>query len=176
MTMNINDFKAQLVGGGARPNLFRVVMPFPAFAGVGGETSKLTFMCKAASLPASQVGTIEIPYRGRKVKIAGDRTFEQYSITVINDTDFLLRNAFERWSNQINQHERNEGLQNPIDYQVDIILEQLNRNDEVIKIYKLVGAFPVNVGAIELSSESTDAIEEFQVQLEYQYWQATTTS
>ena len=79
MSLNINDFKSQLVGGGARPNLFRVVLPFPAFAGIGGETSKLTFLCKAASLPASNIGTLTVPFRGREVKMAGDRTFEPWT-------------------------------------------------------------------------------------------------
>jgi hypothetical protein len=176
MPLDIDSFKAQLVGGGARANLFRVTVPFPSFAGVGGEAQKMSFMCKATSLPASTLGTIEIPYRGRKIKLPGDRTFEAWTVTVINDTDFLIRNAFERWSNAINQHRANTGLQNPAEYSVDAVVEQLSRDESVLKSYTMAGAFPTIISAIELSNETTDAIEDFVATLEYQYWTATTTS
>ena len=99
---NINDFKAKLAGGGARPNQFKVTMPFPGYAQVGGEIEDLAFLCRATVIPAMTVGNINVPFRGRQIKIAGDRTFEDWNVTVINDTDFKLRNAFERWQNGIN--------------------------------------------------------------------------
>lgn len=174
--MELNNFKAQLVGGGARPNLFRVVMGFPTFAGIGGETRKMSYMCKAASLPGSTLSSVPLPYRGRQLKIAGDRTFEPWTLTVINDTDFQIRNAFERWSNGINEHSSNKGLRNPEDYQIDGVVEQLDRDGTVLKTYTIVGAFPTEVSPIDLSNDSADTIEEFTVTLEYQYWNATTTS
>ena len=99
---NINDFKAKLAGGGARANQFKVTMPFPGYAQVGGEIEDLAFLCTATSIPAMEIGNINVPFRGRQIKIAGDRTFASWSITVLNDTNFKLRNAFERWSNGIN--------------------------------------------------------------------------
>ena len=99
---NINDFKAKLAGGGARANQFKVTMPFPGYSQVGGEIEELAFLCKITQLPAMTVGPITVPFRGRQIKIAGDRTYADWTISVLNDTNFKLRNAFERWSNGIN--------------------------------------------------------------------------
>lgn len=176
MSMRIDDFKAKLQGGGARPNLFRIILPFPTYAVVGGETSELSFLCKGAQLPAATIGVIEVPWRGRQVKIAGDRTFEEWTITVINDTDFLIKNAFERWSNQINEHLENTGLINPTDYESSAVIEQLDRNENVLKRYSMVGMWPSEVSSIEVSMDSTDEIEEFTVTLQYQYWTSDTTT
>jgi hypothetical protein len=173
---NINDFKAKLAGGGARPNQFKVTMPFPGYAQVGGEIEDLAFLCRATVIPAMTVGNINVPFRGRQIKIAGDRTFEDWNVTVINDTDFKLRNAFERWQNGINNMTDNEGLTNPVDYQVDAFVDHLDRNGNTIKSYTLRGLYPVNVGSIELNYETNDVLEEFQTTFAYQYFESNTTT
>lgn len=172
--LGVDDFKSKLVGGGARPNLFKATINFPAIA--GGEVELTSFLIKGAQLPASTIGTINVPFRGRQVLIAGDRTFEPWTITVINDTDFKVRNAFERWMNAINQHRMNTGLTNPVDYQADMQVAQLNKAGDEVKVYNFRGTFPTAVSAIDLSYESTDAIEEFTVELQVQYWESDTTS
>ena len=173
---NINDFKAKLAGGGARANQFKVTMPFPGFAQVGGEIEDLAFLCTATSIPAMTVGNIIVPFRGRQIKIAGDRTFGDWGITVLNDTNFKLRNAFERWQNGINNMTDNEGLSNPVDYQVDSFVDQLDRNGNTLKSYTLRGAFPVEVGSIDLSYSENDAVETFGVTFQYQYFETNTTT
>jgi len=173
---NINDFKAKLAGGGARPNQFKVTMPFPGYAQVGGEIEDLAFLCRATVIPAMTVGNINVPFRGRQIKIAGDRTFEDWNVTVINDTDFKLRNAFERWQNGINNMTDNEGLTNPVDYQVDAFVDHLDRNGSTIKSYTLRGLYPVSVGSIELNYETNDQLEEFQTTFAYQYFESNTTT
>ena len=106
---NINDFKAKLAGGGARQNQFKVTMPFPGYSQVGGEIEELAFLCKGTQLPAMNIPSFTVPFRGRQIKIAGDRTYADWTITVLNDTNFKLRNAFERWSNGINNATDGEG-------------------------------------------------------------------
>jgi len=173
---NINDFKAKLAGGGARPNQFKVTMPFPGYAQVGGEIEELAFLCKVTQLPAMTVGMVTVPFRGRQIKIAGDRTYADWTITVINDTNFKLRNAFERWQNGINNATDGEGLTNPADYQVDAFVDQLDRNGATIKSYTLRGAYPIDIAQIELDYGNNDAIEEFQVTFNYQYFESNTTT
>ena len=173
---NINDFKAKLAGGGARPNQFKVTMPFPGYAQVGGEIEDLAFLCTATSIPAMTIGNINVPFRGRQIKIAGDRSFANWSITVLNDTDFKLRNAFERWQNGINNMTDNEGLSNPVDYQVDAFIDQLDRNGNTLKSYTLRGVFPTDIAAIDLSYDEATAIEEFSVTFAYQYFETNTTT
>jgi hypothetical protein len=172
--LGVDDFKSKLIGGGARANLFKATINFPIYA--QGEVELTSFLVKAAQLPASNVGTINVPFRGRQLKIAGDRTFDPWTITIINDTDFKVRNAFERWMNKINQHTANTGLTNPVDYQADMQVAQLNKAGEEVKIYNFRGTFPSSISAIEVSYETTDAIEEFQVELQVQYWESDTTS
>jgi hypothetical protein len=196
----LEDFKARLIGGAARPNLFEVELTFPNFAteGTSGDNttdqtrsvSELSrFMIKTANLPASNVGVIEVPFRGRTLKIAGDRTFDVWTVTVINDVDFSLRTAFEKWMNAINKHDDNSGLINPAQYQRDAIVKQFGRSSlssaqssvtsptvtgpgdsiPVLKAYKFYGVFPTAVSAIDLSYDSTDTIEEFTVDLQVQF-------
>ena len=172
--LNIDDFKAKLKGGGARANLFKATINFPAYA--QGDVEITSFMCKAAQLPASIMGIIEIPFRGRQLKIAGDRTFETWSPTILNDTDFVVRNAMERWMNGINAHSANTGLVAPADYSADLIVEQLDRDEAVLKKYNFRGCFPTNVSAIDLAYETNDAIEEFTVEFQVQYWESNSTS
>lgn len=172
--LGVDDFKSKLIGGGARPNLFKATVNFPAYA--GGEVELTSFLIKAAQLPASTIGTINVPFRGRQVLIAGDRTFEPWTITVINDIDFKVRNAFERWMNGINQHAANTGLTNPVDYQADLQVAQLDKAGNEVKVYNFRSTFPTALSAIELSYESTDVIEEFTVEMQVQYWESDTTS
>ena len=173
---NITDFKAKLAGGGARANQFKVTMPFPGYAQVGGEIEELAFLCKATTIPAMTLGTVDIKFRGRSIKIAGDRTFADWSVTVINDTNFKVRNAFERWQNGINNMSDNEGLTNPADYQVDAFVDQLDRNGNTVKSYTLRSLFPTSVGEIALSYDTVDAIEEFVVTFAYQFFETNTTT
>jgi len=172
--LGVDDFKSKLTGGGARNNLFKATVNFPSYA--GGDVELTSFMVKAAQLPASVIAPITLPFRGRQLQIAGDRTFEPWTITVINDTNFAVRNAFERWMNGINQHNANTGLTNPLDYQADMIVEQLDKSGEVTKRYNFRGTFPTNVSAIDVSYDAENALEEFTVELQVQYWESDTTS
>ena len=173
---NINDFKATLAGGGARANQFKVTMPFPGYAQVGGEIEDLAFLCRSTVIPAMTVPSFNVPFRGRSIKIAGDRSIGDWSVTVYNDTNFKLRNAFERWQNGINNMTDNEGLTNPVDYQVDAFVDHLDRNGNTIKSYTLRGVFPTDIAAIDLSYDEATAIEEFSVTFAYQYFETNTTT
>ena len=169
--LSINSFKANFLGG-ARPSLYSVEMTFPA----GVSTSllaaqKLQFMCKGAALPADTVGTIEVPYMSRKIPVPGDRTFNPITLTVINDTDWVVRQAFEEWMHIFNSHEANIGAIALADMVSDFRICQLNRDGSTVKSYKLVSAFPSELGEITLGYDNTDQIEEYTVQINYAYWQ-----
>ena len=169
----ISDFKSRLSGGGARPNLFEVELAFPDAVAVEDEVlQKSRFLVKAAALPASNIAPIEIPFRGRILKIAGDRTFETWTITVINDTDFVIRSAFEKWMNIINKMDNATGLVDPVEYFKDAVVKQLDRDGSVLRSYKFWDIFPTNVSTIDLSYETTDTIQEFTVELQVQWWEA----
>lgn len=172
--LGVDDFKSKLRGGGARPNLFKATLNFPAYA--GGDVELSSFLCKTAQLPVSEMALVNVPFRGRQLKIAGDRTFQNWTVTIINDTDFSVRDAMERWMNGINAHAANTGLSNPVDYEADLSVDQLDRNGDVLKTYNFRGCFPVNVGEIALSYETNDAVEEFTVEFAIQYWESNTTS
>lgn len=171
---SVDDFKAKLKGGGARPNLFRATINFPAYA--QGDVEITSFLCEAAQLPGSVMGVIEMPFRGRILKIAGDRTFDVWTPTIINDTDFKIRNSMERWMNGMNAHSSNTGLTSPVDYEADLIVEQLDRDESVLKRYNFRGCFPTNVSPIELSYSTNDEIERFTCEFQVQYWESDTTS
>lgn len=173
MANSVNDFKSKLVGGGARPNLFYVNCTFPA--NLGGNSNQAQFLIKSASLPSAKHDTITVPYRGRQLKIPGDRTFDQWTIKVINDTTFGLRNAFENWIDIVNPAAANSGTTNMDAYMSQIDIVQLDKSGNPIKSYGLVGAFPASVGAIELSYDTNNAIEEFDVTFEYQYFLSNST-
>lgn len=173
-TFKIDSLKGKLQGGGARPNLFKATINFPGYA--GGDSELTSFLCKAAQLPGSVVGQIDVPFRGRQLKLAGDRTFENWTVTILNDENFSIRNAMERWMNGINEHRSGEGFINPVDYQSDLIIDQLSRDDTITKSIVIRGAFPVNVAPIDLSYDTVDAIEEFTVEFAFQYWESNTTS
>ena len=179
----LEDFKSRLIGGGARPNLFECDINFPDFAIPEGDSeagvNEITrFMCKAAQLPASNVAEIPVPFRGRVLKVAGDRTFDPWTITVVNDVDFRIRTAFEKWMNGINKHDDNSGLINPVDYQRQAHVKQLGRASgtdsiPVLKQYEFYGVFPTNVSEIEVSYDSSDIIEEFTVTWRYTHFEAS---
>ncbi len=168
----ISNFKSKLTGGGARSNLFEVVLTFPDTSAPDQEVlDKARFLVKGANLPASNVAQIEVPFRGRVLKIAGDRTFDSWTVTVINDTDFSIRSAFEKWQNTINRLSDNTGLVNPADYQADAYIYQLDRDGSTLRSYRFYDTFPTQVGPIELSYDSS-GIQEFTVELQVQYWEA----
>ena len=165
----ISDFKSKLTGGGARANLFEVVLTFPDLAQPPTDVlDKSRFLVKAARLPASNIQQIDVPFRGRILKIAGDRTFDSWSITVINDTDFAIRSAFENWMNVINRLSDNTGAVNPADYQADCYVYQLDRDGQALRSYRFFDTFPTQVGPIELSYDA-QGIQEFTVELQVQY-------
>lgn len=172
---NISDFKAQLIGGGARANQFRVELSFPSYVTAGPVVGlRAQFMCKAAQLPASTVENIPLQYRGRAVNIAGERTFAPWTVSVYNDVDFGIRNALEQWSNGIQNLSSTNGRTNPRDYQVDLQVHQLDRNGAIVKTYKFIDAYPTEVGAIALDFDTVNTVETFDVTFQYNYWTSST--
>jgi len=189
---SLSQFKSKLIGGGARPNLFEVSIPsFPSGINLGiqgdgtgqYDAENFTFLCKSAALPASNVTPIEIPFRGRTLKVAGDRTFDTWTITVINDENFSHRRAFEAWMQNVAQYSDHSGLTSPVDYMTDATVVQLGRavvatetgtgtggNANVLAQYKFKDIFPTTISPIDLSYETTDTIEEFTVEFQVQYW------
>jgi len=169
----ITDFKSKLIGGGARPNLFEVELAFPDSIGIDNDVKeKSRFLVKAAALPASNITPIDVNFRGRILKIAGDRTFDTWTVTVINDTDFSVRSAFEKWMNVINRLSDATGLNNPADYQQDAFIHQLDRDGSTLRTYKFFDVFPTNLSQMDLSYETTDTIEEFTVELQVLYYES----
>ncbi len=168
----ITDFKSKLTGGGTRANLFEVVLTFPDSVTIDSNVlDKARFLVKGANMPASNVAQIEVPFRGRILKIAGDRTFDSWTVTVINDTDFAIRSAFEKWMNVINRVSDNTGLTNPADYQADAYVYQLDRDGSALRSYRFYDVFPTQVGPIDLSYDS-QGLEEFTVELQVLWWEA----
>ena len=193
----ITAFKSKLAGGGARPNLFEVEIPsFPVAAGQNvwrtgdnQEADTFKFLCKTAQLPASNIAEIAVPFRGRTLKVAGDRTFDTWTVSVINDENFLLRNAFEAWMQGISKNSNNTGATDPGSYMTYALVHQLGRgadkgiqstsnSDAVsgstitpLKTYTFYDIFPTEVSAIDLSYDNSDVIEEFSVTFQVQYWE-----
>tara|TARA_Y100001938_G_C8052086_1_gene412361 strand:+ start:163 stop:750 length:588 start_codon:yes stop_codon:yes gene_type:complete len=169
----ITDFKSKLIGGGARPNLFEVELAFPDSIAIDNDVKeKSRFLVKAAALPASNITPIDVNFRGRILKIAGDRTFDTWTVTVINDTDFSIRSAFEKWMNVINRLSDATGFNNPADYQQDAFIHQLDRDGSTLRTYKFFDVFPTNLSQMDLSYETTDTIEEFTVELQVLYYES----
>jgi len=173
--MSIDNFKANLTGGGARANQFRITFTTAPLAPITIPSSS-QFLCKAAALPGQTITEIAVPFRGRNLYLAGDREFETWETTVINDTDFNIRNAMERWLNAINDTVTNTGLSNVADYTADLTVEQLDRDDTVLKSYILRNCQPTGTGAIELSYETANAIEEFSVTWRYSHFEASSVN
>ena len=180
MSFNVAEFRANMIGDGARPNLFSVSLIFPSIvtnATVAGQ--KITFMAKTAQLPGSSIGTVPLYYFGREMKFAGNRTFTDWTLTIINDEDFVIRNSLENWMNAINSHSgnlRSNAAKNSNGYAVDASVIQYGKTGNELKKYKFVGAFPLDLAPIDLDWSSNDAIEEFTCTFAYQFWEADTTS
>jgi hypothetical protein len=166
----INAFRAQLSGGGARPSQFKVILTFPTWADGTAAAVKGEFLVKATSLPASTIAPIDVPYRGRITKIAGERMFANWNVTIINDNDFMIRNALERWSKGVIDHESTNGRLASSSYQTDMVVQQLDRNDVAIKSYKFFNCFPQNISEIQLDFGSVANIEEFNCEFSVDYW------
>ena len=191
----ISNFKSQLTGGGARPNLFEVELNFPTGSGqslgfmsndstptaatqtltTSGVGDKVPFMVKAANLPASNITPVEVPFRGRILKVAGERTFDSWTVTVLNDTDFKIRTVMEQWMNGISRLTNGSGETNPTDYTADATVTQLDRNGGELREYDFIGLFPTNISEIPLSMDTTDTIEEFTVEFQVLYWNVAAT-
>jgi hypothetical protein len=165
--MSISQFKAALRGGGARSNRFEVLVSFPAYAGTAEDIRKTPFLCMSTQLPGSTLGVIEQPFRGRQLKLPGDRVFDEIELTFVNDTDFALRNAFERWHNAINAYNSNTGFSAPDDTMSSVTLYQLDNQDNRIKEYTLLMAWPTVVAPIEVGQDQNNQIEQFAVTFAY---------
>ena len=171
MAFNINEIRSNLALGGQRPTLFQVEMTNPANS--AGDI-KTPFLVRASQVPASTLGFIEIPYFGRKVKIAGDRTFAEWNVTVMNDEDFLIRNAMEEWMNEINSHlgnVRGFGSAADLNYKSTAEVTQFSKTGVPLRKYKFNGIFPVNLTEMEVDWNATDLIQEFQVTFQYDWWE-----
>lgn len=188
-TKTLSNFKSRLAGGGARPNLFEVTLPsFPGAAedfwgeGENESNTKMAFLCKAAQLPASTVAEIPVAFRGRQLKVAGERTFDPWTVTIINDEDFGLRTSFEAWMNKLSKLNDATGVTNPTSYMTNAYVKQLGRGKErfatentggessVLRTYKFYDIWPTNVSAIQLSYDTEGTIEEFDVTFAVQYF------
>ena len=168
----ITDFKSKLSGGGTRSNLFEVELAFPSAVNVDTNVlDKTRFLVKAANLPASNVTPVEVAFRGRTLRLAGDRTFESWTITVLNDTDFAIRSAFEKWSNYMNRLSDNTGTTDSALYQTDATVYQLNRDGSILRAYRFYDVFPTSISSIALSYD-TDSIQEFSVEMQVHWWEA----
>ena len=177
---SISDFKSALIGGGARPNLFEVELTTLPDGVEGWNAEIFRFMCKGASLPPQTIASIDVPFRGRIFKVAGDRTIDPWTVTIINDEEFKLRNAFEQWADLIARLDNNMGVTNPEDYMSNAKVYQLGRGstansksnsgtaNSVLKEYEFYNIWPSTVAAIDLSYDSTDTIEEFTVDFQVQ--------
>lgn len=173
MAFNVNEIRSQLTLGGARSSLFQVTLTNPANS-IGDI--KIPFMVRASSIPAATLGVIEVPYFGRKVRLAGDRTFGEWSVVVLNDEDFLIRNAMEEWSNQINTLQgnlRGFGAASPLLYKSTAAVTQYSKTGTPIREYTFNGIFPIEVSPIELDWGNTDTIQEFQVTFAYDWWEVS---
>jgi hypothetical protein len=176
---SISSFIANFAGGGARPNLYEVILTFPAALPNVFASEKLSFTCTAATLPSSTIEPAQVFYMGRTVKLAGDRSFEDWNITVMNDTDFAVRDALEDWSNRISSHSGNRtatGWSNPTNYFADALVIQYGREREILKTVKMEGIFPLQIGEIQLGFDQQSQIEVFQVMFAVNYWSSSLTN
>lgn len=166
--MDISTFKGLLGAGGARPNQFRVTLNLPT--SVGGSLGQTSLLVTGAALPASNINPAIIQYRGREVKLAGERIYDPWTITVVNDTNFSLHRPMMEWMNSINGMDNNEGVTDPSAYFANLEVEHLDRNDDVLATFTLFDAFPMNVSEVALNYGQNDVIEEFSVTFQYQYF------
>ena len=168
MAFNINDLRSQLTFGGAKSTLFQVQITNPIVGGIADI--KVPFMVKASIIPSSTINSIDVSYFGRKIKVAGDRTFEPWRVTVINDEDFLIRNAMEAWMSAINTHEGNLSAVGPVQYKAQAQITQFSKSGVPLRVYNFNGLFPTEVAAMNMSWEDNDRIEEFDVTFAYDWW------
>ena len=180
MAFNVAEFRANLIGDGARPNLFQVTLTFPTIAENGTAAGqKATFMAKTAQLPGSTIGQVPLYYFGRELKFAGNRTFTDWTLQIINDEDFTIRKALESWMNGINSHAvnvRTGAAAGTSGYTVDALVTQYGKTGDTLKTYKFVGLYPLDLAPIDLDWGSNDTIEEYAVTFAYQWWETDTTS
>ena len=178
VTKSLSEFKSRLAGGGARPNLFEVSIPsFPSSIsdawgpGIQDENGTFNFLCKAAQLPASTINPVTIPFRGRQLKVAGERTFADWTVTVLNDEDFQIRDGLEAWSGSINSYagnRRSPGV-GPEAYKTEALVTQFSKEGERLRSYRFHGIFPIEVSAIDLAWDA-DTVQEFTTTFTYDYW------
>ena len=175
MSFRVQDFRAQMTFDGARPNLFQCELTFPTLTAGSTAQTKYTFMARAAQLPGSTVNQVPQFYFGRELKFAGNRTFPEWTVTIINDEDFIIRDAFEKWMSGMNSHVANlrstAFVTGDNGYQQDGYVTQFNKDGSLSKRYKFVGMFPIDVSPIELDWSANDTIEEYAVTFAYQWWE-----
>jgi hypothetical protein len=175
MAFNVNRFRSQMTGDGARPNLFQCDISFPPSIQNIGINEKFSFMARAAQLPGSTVNSVPVMYFGRELKFSGNRSFPDWTVTIINDEDFQLRDTFERWMSGLNSHISNlrrDEFASPLGYQAGASVTQFAKTGDPLKFYDFVGIFPVDITPIELDWGSNDTIEEYSVTFAYQWWEA----
>lgn len=178
MAFEVNQFRSQMALDGARPNLFQVTMQFPSALVPGGAadaSKKITFHARAAQIPGSTINSIPIQYFGREVKLAGNRTFQDWTLTIFNDEDFVTRNALEQWMASLNSHTGNlraANARSSFTYGVDALVQQYAKTGEIIKTYKFIGLFPVDLSPIDLDWGANDTLEEYTATFAFQYWTA----
>lgn len=163
----IDQFKAQLIGGGARANQFRVILNTPSGIATGLIAANAQFMIRTASLPGQSITEVPVQFRGRQLYLAGDREFETWTTTVLNDTDFAIRNGMERWMNGINNLQTNTGVTNVTEYTADMVVQQLDRDDAILKQYTLTSCWPTAISAIDLNMDTASEIETFEITWRY---------
>jgi hypothetical protein len=180
MAFTVNEFRSALRGDGARPNLFNVAMTLPTqIANAASASQQITFMARAAQLPGSTVNSVPVMYFGRELKFAGNRTFPEWTVTVINDEDFNIRRVMETWMNELNSHQQNlraGDFYQASNYQIDGFITQYGKRGEAIKDYTFVGMFPIDISPIELDWGANDQIEEYAITFAYQWWESDTTT
>ena len=163
----IDQFKANIAGGGARANQFRVILNTPSGIATGLIAANAQFMIRSAALPGQTITEIPVQFRGRQLYLAGDREFETWTTTVLNDTDFAIRNGIERWMNGINDLQTNTGVTNVTEYTADMVVQQLDRDDAVLKQYTLTSCWPTAISAIDLNMDTASEIETFEITWRY---------
>lgn len=176
-SFNVQEFRSQMSGDGARPNLFNCELPFLGNL-LGSAAIKYNFMCRAAQLPGSTVNQVPVNYFGRELKFAGNRTFTEWTVTIINDEDFVIRRAFELWMSKLNSHVanlRDPNYLSPGEYQQNGLVRQYGKEGVEIKRYSFIGMFPIDVSPIELDWGANDTIEEYAVTFAYQWWESDTS-
>jgi hypothetical protein len=175
MAFNVSDFRSRMTGDGARPNLFSCSIPglTTNIGATSGADVTFNFMCRTGQLPGSMVNHVPLFYFGRELKFSGNRSFADWTVSIINDENFQVRNTFEKWMSKLNSHVGNlRSLTSPTDYQKDAYVTQYGKDGSVIKTYKFVGLFPIDVSPIDLDWAANDTIEEFAVTFGYQWWES----